>query len=93
MNFLDIKSTNIRSKHDVVLRFSVHLLLVQVRRKHLDVTTTTVHLLLMLHRVLDYQGLPFVAEWLEARRDGIESAVLGSLQAFVFLFMPIELPR
>lgn len=70
------------TKHDVVLRFSVHLLLVQVRRKHLDVTTTTVHLLLMLHRVLDYQGLPFVAEWLEARRDGIESAVLGSLQAF-----------
>ena len=70
------------TNHDVVLRLSVHILLIQVGGKYLDVATTTVHLLLMLHCVLDYQGLPFVAERLEARRDGIEAAVLSCLQAF-----------
>ena len=70
------------TKHDVVLRLSVHVLLVQVGREHLDVTAATVHLLLVLHRVLDHQALPLVAERLEARGDGIESAVLGRLQTF-----------
>ena len=50
-------TANIRSEHDVVWRFAVHVSLVELAVEKLDVAATTVDVLLVLHRELDHQRL------------------------------------
>lgn len=68
------------TKHDVVFRVSVHVLLVQTTRKQLHVTAPTVDILLMLHRELDHQCLALVAEGFESSGQRVKSGILARLQ-------------
>lgn len=70
------------TEHNIVLGFSIQVLLIYVCRENLNVASSTVHLLLVFHCVLNDQSLPFIAEWFEPCRDGIESAILSGLQTF-----------
>ena len=70
------------TKHNIVLRFSIQVLLIHICREDLNVAPSTVHLLLVFHCVLNDQRLPFVAKRFETCRDGIESAILRGLQTF-----------
>lgn len=70
------------TKHNIVLGFSIQVLLIHVCREDLNVAPSTVHLLLVFHCVLNDQSLPFIAKWFESCRDGIESAILSGLQTF-----------
>ena len=49
VDFFGARSTNVRAKHDMVRRVSVHANLVQIRSKHFNVSTTTVNVLLVFH--------------------------------------------
>lgn len=69
------------TKHDVILRISVHFSLIQCRWEDLHVTTATVNLLLVLDCELDDQRLALIAEGLKPCRGGIEVGILTCLQA------------
>lgn len=71
-----------RTEHDVVLRVSVHLRLVQVRGEDFDVAAAAVDVLLVLHRELDHQRFTFIAEGVEATGRGVEPGVLSRLETF-----------
>lgn len=68
------------TKHDVVFRVSVHVLLVQTTRKQLHVTAPTVDILLVLHRELYHQCLALVAERFESSGQRVKSGILACLQ-------------
>mmetsp|Transcript_35660 Transcript_35660/g.40505 ORF Transcript_35660/g.40505 Transcript_35660/m.40505 type:complete len:346 (+) Transcript_35660:1222-2259(+) len=57
-----VATTNIRTKHDVVLGFTGEGRLIEAGRSHLNVATSTVNLLLVLDGVLDDQVFTFVGE-------------------------------
>lgn len=68
------------TKHDVVDRVSVHVLLVDVGGEQLNVAAAAVDALLVLHGELDDEGLVLVVEVTEAGRHGVEAGVLACLQ-------------
>lgn len=68
------------TKHDVVFRVSVHVLLVQTTRKQLHITAPTVDVLLMLHRELYHQCLALVAEGFESSGQRVKPGILTCLQ-------------
>lgn len=70
------------TKHDIVFRVSMHVLLVQSRWKELHITTPTVNVLFMLNCKLHHQGLVLVAEWIKAGRQSIETSILACLKAW-----------
>lgn len=68
------------TKHDVVDRVSVHVLLVDVGGEQLNVAAAAVDALLVLHGELDDKRLVLVVEVIEAGRHGVEAGVLARLQ-------------
>jgi hypothetical protein len=56
------RTTDIRSKHDVVRRLSLHVLGGEGAGEKLDVSSSTVNVLLVLDRVLDDELLSLVGE-------------------------------
>lgn len=72
-------SDTLLTKHDVILRVSVHVALVKVSGKDLDIAASAVYLLLVLDGELDYQGLSLVAKGLKAGRQGIKPGILAGL--------------
>ena len=93
MNLLSSRSTDIRTKHNIIRRLSVHILLVHTTVKHLDVSTSTVNVLLVLHRELNNQRLVLVADGGVLGRDGVELGVLAGLQTLVLLNITVEFTR
>lgn len=71
------------TKHDVVNRVSMHVLLVDVGGEQLNVTTAAVDALLVLHSKLDDERLVLVVEVIEAGRQGVEAGILACLQTYV----------
>ena len=67
------------TKHDVVVRVSMHVGLVEVSGEDFDVATSTVDLLLVFDRELDDQGFALVAEGLKAGGCSIKASVLTGL--------------
>lgn len=76
-------TSSVLTKHDVVDRVSVHVLLVDVGGEQLNVAAAAVDALFMLHGELDDERLVLVVEVIEARRQGIEAGVLARLQTCV----------
>lgn len=72
------------TKHYVVDRISVHVLLVEVGGEQLNVAAATVDALLVLHGELDDERLVLVVEVIEAGRQGVEAGVLARLQSCVW---------
>lgn len=72
------------TKHDVVNRVSVHVLLVDVGGEQLNVAATAVDALLVLHGKLDDEGLVLIIEVIEAGRQGVEAGILACLQTYVW---------
>lgn len=68
------------TKHNVVLRVSMHISLIQVGWENLDVATATVDLLLMFDSKLNYQGLALIAEWFKTSRRSIKTSILACLK-------------
>ena len=93
MNLLSSRSTDIRTKHNIIRRLSMHILLVHPTVKHLDVSTSTVNVLLVLHRELNNQRLVLVADGGVLGRDGVELCVLAGLQTLVLLNITVEFTR
>jgi len=79
------RTANIRTEHDVILRFrstSFEVGLVESCREQFDVTTTAINVLFVLNRVRDNQLGVLVAEGLfELGGDGVESSVLCCLKS------------
>lgn len=75
----NFKKAGTPTKHDVVLRIAVHVLLVQAGWEKLHVATATVDVLLVFHRELHHQRLVAVAEGLEAGGESVEPSVLAGL--------------
>lgn len=70
------------TEHDVVVRVSMHVCLVEVRGEQLDVASPAVDVLLVLHSELDHQGLSLVAEGLKASRRRVEVGILAGLETW-----------
>jgi len=81
MDFLGAVAADVRAEHDVVLRVTMHVLLVEVTGEHFDVATAAVDLLFMLHAELNHEILALIAERLvELCRDCVEPRILCCLQ-------------
>ena len=93
MNLLSSRSTDIRPKHNIVGRLSMHVLLVHTTIEELDISTSAVDVLLVLHRELDDQRLVLVGDRGVLGRDGIELGVLRGLETLVLLLVSVELAR
>lgn len=70
------------TKHDVILRFAVHVSLVQISREDFNITTSAVDLLLMFYRELNHQSFTFIAERLELTGESIKSGILACLKTW-----------
>lgn len=70
------------TKHDVVHRVSVHVLLVHVGGEQLNVAAAAVDALLVLYGKLDDERLVLVVEVIEAGRHGVEAGILACLQTY-----------
>lgn len=70
------------TKHDVVLRISMHISLIKGRREDLDIATTAIDLLLVLHRELDYERLALITDRIEPGRECIKAGILAGLKAW-----------
>ncbi len=93
MNLLSSRSTDIRTKHNIVRRLSMHVLLVHTTIKELDISTSAVNVLLVLHRELDDQRLVLVGDRGVLGRDGVELGILRGLETLVLLLVSVELAR
>lgn len=70
------------TKHDVILGFWVHILLVQCGRKEFHIPTATIDALLMFYWKLNHQGLILIAEWLKSGGKGIELGIFCGLETW-----------
>lgn len=71
------------TKHDVVNRVAMHVLLVDVGGEQFNVATAAVDALLVLHGKLDDERLVLVVEVIEAGRQGVEAGILARLQTYL----------
>merc|ERR1719234_1258406 len=91
VHLLGARSANIRSKHDVVWRFSMHVSLVELAVEKLDVATTAVDVLLVLYGELDHQRFVHIGDWGEGSAHAVEPCVLARPGSLVQLLISVEL--
>ena len=91
MDLLGTRSTDIGTKHNIVRRISMHVLLVHATIKQLDISTSAVDVLLVLHRELDDQRLVLVGDRGVLGRNGVELSILRGLETLVLLHVSVEL--
>merc|ERR1719367_647872 len=91
VNLLSAWAANVRSKHDVVWRLSVHVLLIEGGGEDFHVSTATVDVLLVLYGELNDCLLALVGELVELGGHGVELGILAGLDALVLLGIAIEL--
>lgn len=72
---------DIRTKHNGVRRFSVHVFLIQGTGEQFDVAASTVDVLFVLDRQLHHQGLVLVGKGGEIRRSSVKFSILRGFQA------------
>lgn len=76
----NVKLRSRPTEHDVVLRVSMQISLIEVSREDFHVAAPTIDLLLVFHSELDHQAFALVAERLEPCRRSIEAGILAGLQ-------------
>merc|ERR1711971_1406340 len=91
VHLLGAGSANVRSEHDVVRRFSMHVSLVELAVEKLDVAATAVDVLLVLYGELDHQRFVHIGDWGEGSAHAIKPCVLARPSSLVQLLITIEL--
>lgn len=70
------------TKHEVILRFAMHVSLVQISWEDFYIATSAVDLLLVFHCELNHQRFTFIAERLKPTGQGIKPGILACLKTF-----------
>eukprot|EP01137_Pigoraptor_chileana_P022903 Opistho-2@88375 len=92
VHLLGAGAANVGSEHNVVLRITIELLLLERRGEDLDVAAAAVDLLLVLDLELNHKVLVLVGGSLgELGRDAVKARILAGLDALVSIGIAVKL--